>query len=83
MQTAFICSPFHFLYNQQPMKIVFTSSYKMYFKDNTRNYDTDYYVLVFLISVNSFFFAYNMGQTECVYIYIYIYIYIYKNHEYI
>jgi hypothetical protein len=45
------------------MKIVFTSSYKTYFKDNTKNYVTNYYVLVFLISV-IFFFAYNMGQRE-------------------
>jgi len=43
------------------MEIVFTSSYKTYFKDNTKNYVTNYYVLVFLISV-IFFFAYNMGQ---------------------
>jgi len=28
---------FHFLNNQQLMKIVFTSSYKIYFKDNTKN----------------------------------------------
>jgi len=27
------------------MKIVFTSSYKTYFKDNTRNYVANYYVL--------------------------------------
>ena len=33
------------------MKIVFTSSYKTYFKYNTKNYVTNYYVLVFLISV--------------------------------
>ena len=54
---------FHFLYNQLPMKIVFTSSYKTYFKDNTKNYVTNYYVLVFLISV-IFIFAYNMGRRE-------------------
>ena len=42
------------------MRIVFTSSYKTYFKDNTKNYVTNYYVLVFLISV-IFFFAYNYG----------------------
>jgi len=46
-----ICSLFHFFNNQQPMKIIFTSSYKTYFKDNTKNYVTNYYVLVFLISV--------------------------------
>ena len=50
-----ICSLFHFLNNQQPMKIVFTSSYKTYFKNNTKNYVTNYYVLVFLISVIFFF----------------------------
>ena len=46
-----------------PMKIVFTSSYKTYFKDNTKYYVTNYYVLVFLLSV-IFFFAYNMGRRE-------------------
>jgi len=50
-----ICSLFHFLYNQLPMKIVFASFYKTYFKDNTKNYVTSYYVLVFLISVIFFF----------------------------
>jgi len=50
-----ICSPFHFLYNQELIKIVFTSSYKTYFKDNTRNYVTNYYVLIFLIRVKLFF----------------------------
>jgi len=45
------------------MKIVFTFSYKTYFKDNTKNYVTNYYVLVFLLSV-IFFFAYNMGRRE-------------------
>jgi len=53
---------FYFLYNQLPMKIVFTSSCKTYFKDNTKNYVTNYYVLVFLISV--IFFPYNMGRNE-------------------
>jgi len=43
-----------------PMKIIFTSSYKTYFKNNTENYVTNYYVLVFLISV--IFFVYNMGR---------------------
>jgi len=70
-----IFSLFHFLCNQLPMKIVFTSFYKTYFKDNTKNYVTNYYVLVFLISV--IFFAYNMGRREYIYIYINIYIYIY------
>ena len=42
------------------MKIIFTSSYKTYFKNNTENYVTNYYVLVFLISV--IFFVYNMGR---------------------
>jgi len=37
---------FYFLYNQLPTKIVFTYSYKTYFKDNTKNYVTNYYVLV-------------------------------------
>ena len=37
-----ICSLFHFFYNQLPMKIVFTFSYKTYFKDNTKNYITNY-----------------------------------------
>jgi len=46
-----IWSIFHFPCNQLPMKIVFTFSYKTYFKDNTKNYVTNYYVLVFLISV--------------------------------
>jgi len=32
-------------------------------KDNTRNYVTNYYVLVFLTSV-IFFFAYNMERME-------------------
>ena len=54
---------FHFLYNQLPMKIVFTPSYETYFKDNTKNYVTNYYVLVFLISV-IFFVAYNIGRRE-------------------
>ena len=45
-----ICSLFHFLNNQQPMKIIFTSSYKTYLKNNTKNYVTNYYVLVFLIN---------------------------------
>jgi len=46
---------FHFLNNQQAIEIVFTSSYKTYFKDNTKNYVTNYYVLVFLITVFFFF----------------------------
>jgi len=33
------------------MKIVFTSSYKIYFKDNTKNQFTNYYVLIFLINM--------------------------------
>jgi len=33
------------------MKIVFTSSYKTYLKDNAKNYIPNYYILVFLISV--------------------------------
>ena len=45
------------------MKIVSTSSYKTYFKNNTKNYITNYYVLVFLISV-IFLFVYNIGRRE-------------------
>jgi len=63
MQSAFNFFFLFFSYNQLPMKIVFTSSYKSYFKDNTKNYVTNYYVLVFLISV-IFFLSYNMGQRE-------------------
>ena len=44
-------SLFHFLHNQYPMKIVFTSSYKTYSKENTKNYTSNSYVLIFLISV--------------------------------
>jgi len=33
------------------MKIIFTSSYKTFFKENTKNYTPNSYVLVFLISV--------------------------------
>ena len=33
------------------MKIVFTSSYKTFIKKNTKNYTSNSYVLVFLISV--------------------------------
>jgi len=44
------------------MKIVFTSSYKTFFKENTKNYTPNSYVLVFLISV--IFFAYNLGRRE-------------------
>jgi len=58
-----ICCLFYFLNNQQPMKISFTSSYKTYFKDNTKNYVTNYYVLVFLRSV-IFFSSYNIGRRE-------------------
>ena len=45
------------------MKIVFTSSYETFSKENTKNYIPNSYVLVFLISV-IFFFAYNLGQRE-------------------
>jgi len=37
------------------MKIVFTSSYETFSKENTKNYIPNSYVLVFLISVNFFF----------------------------
>ncbi|RHN58210.1 hypothetical protein MtrunA17_Chr5g0448651 [Medicago truncatula] len=36
------------------MKIVFTYSYKTYDKENTKNYISSSYVLIFLISVFSF-----------------------------
>jgi len=42
---------FDFLNNQKPMKIVFTSSHEIYFKENTKNYNPNSYVLVLLISV--------------------------------
>jgi len=45
------------------MKIVFTSSYKTFSKENSKNYTPNSYVLVFLISV-IFFFAYNLGRRE-------------------
>ena len=54
-----IWSLFHFLYNQLPMKIVFTFSYKTYFKDNTKNYVTNHCVLVFLSSVVFFSSSYQ------------------------
>ena len=61
-----ICSLFHFFYNQLPIKIVFTFFYKTYFKGNTKNYVTNYYVLVFLNKRDFIFFAYNMGRREYV-----------------
>jgi len=45
------------------MKVVFTSSYKTFSKENTKNYTQNSYVLVFLISV-IFFFPYNFGRRE-------------------
>jgi len=54
------------------MKIIFTSSYKTYFKDNTKNYVTNYYILVFLISVIFFSSSYNMGHREYSFIYIWV-----------
>jgi len=45
------------------MKIVFTSSYKTFFKENTKSDTPNSYVLVSLISV-IFFFAYNLGRRE-------------------
>ena len=45
------------------MKIVFTSSYQTYFNGNTKNYVTNYYILVFLINV-IFLYAYNIGRRE-------------------
>jgi len=44
------------------MKIVFTSSYETFSKENTKNYIPNSYVLVFLISV--IFFPYNLGRRE-------------------
>jgi len=44
------------------MKIVFTSSYKTFFKENTKNYTLNSYVLIFLISV--IFFPYNLERRE-------------------
>ena len=47
------------------MKIVFTSSHATYSKENTKGYTSNFYVLVFLISVILvFFFSYNLGQRE-------------------
>jgi len=52
------------------MKIIFTSSYKTYSKQNTKNYTSNFYVLVFLISVIFFFLQFgteevlNNAQTE-------------------
>ena len=37
------------------MKIVFTFSYETYYKDNTKNYTTNYNILVFVIRVKIFF----------------------------
>jgi len=33
---------FYFLYNQLPMKIVFTSFYKIYYKENTKNHTPNF-----------------------------------------
>jgi len=49
-----IWSLFHFPYNQPPMKIVFTSSYKTYFKDNTK---LCYKLLCFSFLKCDFFFV--------------------------
>jgi len=46
------------------MKIVFTSSYKSYSKENTKNYTSNSNILVFLISVNIIFL-----NDVCVYVY--------------
>jgi len=45
------------------MEIVFTSSYKTFFKENTKNYTPIFCVLVFLISV--IYFSYNLRRMEC------------------
>ena len=46
-----IFSHFHFLHNQWPMKIIFTSSHKTYFKENTKSNILNSYVLIFLINM--------------------------------
>ena len=46
------------------MKIVFTSPHETCFKENTKNYATNSYTLVFLISVIFVFFSYNLGRRE-------------------
>ena len=38
------------------MKTVFPLSYKTFFKENTKNYTPNFYILVFLINVFLFFF---------------------------
>jgi len=45
------------------MKIIFTSSYKTFSKENIKNYTPNSYVIVFLISV-IFFSSYNLGRKE-------------------
>jgi hypothetical protein len=54
-----ICSHFYSLHNHQPIRIVFTSFHETYFKKNTKNYTSNYYVFVFLISVNLYFLLIN------------------------
>ena len=50
------------------MKIVFTSSYETFSKENTKNYIPNSYVLVFLISVIFFFLIIWDGGREYVFI---------------
>ena len=53
---------FYFLNNQQPIKIDFTSCYKTYFKNNTKNYVTNYYVLLpSSLYINTFFLEAKSG----------------------
>jgi len=54
---------FNFLHNQYPMKIIFTSFYKTYFKGNTKSYTPNPYVLVFLISVFFLLTIWDGGST--------------------
>ena len=54
-----ICSHFYFLHNHYPMRIGFASFHETYFKENTKNYNSNNYVLPFLISVNLCFFLIN------------------------
>jgi len=52
---------------EYPIKIVLTSFYETYSKKNTKNYNSNYYVLVFLISVNLRFFAYKLGWRKYIF----------------
>jgi len=56
-----ICSIFHFLYNQLPIKLFLHLPIKLISKITQKNYVSNYYDLVFLINV-VFFFVYNIGR---------------------